>query len=69
MPLDYAIWSRIEEDALQLAGAKETKATYGQKLRKAALALTPSYVKKTCAGMKKRIQGVYAAKGHHYKKD
>ena len=60
---------RIEEDVLQLAGAKETKATYGQKLRKAALALTPSYVKKTCTGMKKRVQGVYAAKGHHYKKD
>ena len=27
MPLDYAIWSRIEEDALQLAGAKETMAS------------------------------------------
>ena len=69
MPLDYAIWSRIEDDALTLAGPKETKATYGKKLRKAALGLGPAYVQKVCGAMKERIQGVYAAQGHHYKKD
>ena len=68
-PLDCAIWSRIEDDALTLAGPKETKGTYGKKLRKAALGLGPAYVQKVCGAMKERIQGVYAAQGHHYKKD
>ena len=68
-PLDYAIWDKIEMKALKAAGKKETKATYGEKLKKAAKGLGVEYVKKVVGAMKKRIAGTYEAQGHHVKFD
>ena len=55
--------------ALKAAGKKETKATYGEKLKKAAKGLGVEYVKKVVGSMKKRIAGTYEAQGHHVKFD
>ena len=65
MPLDYSLWATIESTALAAAGPKESKASYTRKLTKAAKSLSVSYVKKTCASMKKRIKMTLDAGGQH----
>jgi len=69
MPLDYSIWEEIERKALEAAAKKETKASYGKKLKKVAKGLNVAYVKRVCAAMKKRIQGTFDAKGEHIQFD
>jgi hypothetical protein len=66
-PLDYSIWDDIEVKALNLAGKKETKASYAKIVKKVAKGLSVAYVKKTCAQMKKRIKKTLDAGGRHAK--
>ena len=65
MPLDYSIWAKIEAKALKSVKGRQTKDTWATVLRKAAQGLSPAYITKTCASMKKRIVATHKAKGAH----
>ena len=69
MPFDYSLWDAIEKKALKLAGKKESKKSYAEKLKKAARGLSVNYVKSTIGAMRKRICATFEAKGEHIKID
>lgn len=69
-PLDYSIWSLIEERVTKRAPAgSETKASYLKRLRLTALRLPSRLVTKAVMGMKSRIKAVHQAGGKDIKKD
>ena len=70
MPLDYALWSEIERRMLdaKIVGV-ETKRQYLARLRRTALGLPKSYIKKVLAQMKPRIQATVQMKGRHISMD
>ena len=70
MPLDYALWDRIQKDVLEAApDGRESKASYIARLEKAAKALPRAYVAKVVGRMKASITVVIEANGYHPKND
>ena len=72
MPLDYSIWTAIENKMDKTSPnnkVTESKADFLQRLERAARTLPRGFVRKTIARMKGNIQGVIAARGWHSKTD
>ena len=64
-PLDFFRWSEVERGmALHKHKVKETMTAFKARLPRVALSITCDVVKKAVAGMKKRAQAIYDAKGH-----
>ena len=67
--LDYNLWAEInkrmrEQQAKFLEGKKETKEKYMNRLRRTALALPTSVIKKAVGDMSRRVALVSKAKGN-----
>ena len=70
MPLDYAIWHKIEQSVTKGAPkGTETKAAFLARLRRAAMSLPKGYVKSVIGRMRGNIQALAAAGGHVPKND
>jgi biotin operon repressor len=68
MPLDFAIWKAIEDRMLQCEpDRKETREQYLARLRKCALGLPRTFVRKVIGRMRTNIKEVKDAKGYHGK--
>ena len=66
MPLDYALWSEIEQRVLAKPLAHdETKEQYLRRLQQTAFSLPRQLVKKVVLRMKKNIEATYESKGDH----
>ena len=64
MPLDFCLWSEIEERTLKNTGVdQETRSQYAARLRRTALRLPKDIVKNCLAKMKENILEVVKAKG------
>lgn len=68
-PLDYSIWAQMEKNAIAALKGGTTPKRWAEKVRSAAHNLSPAYIKRTCAAMKKRILATKKAKGSHIKED
>ena len=69
-PLDYAVWDAIEsrmKDSAPSGG--ESVQAYKQRLRRAALRLPESVVRKAVAGIPHRMKAVVEAKGGNIPRD
>ena len=70
MPLDYAIWTAIENAMDKKAHAgRESKSEYLARLEACARSLPRGFIRKVIARMKGNIQGIIDARGFHAKSD
>ena len=70
MPLDYAIWKKIEDKMLETEPeGTERKADFLKRLKRCAKTLPKGYVAKMIGRMKANLQGLVDAKGWHAKND
>ena len=70
MPLDYSIWDRIVELALNTPAKKaDTAATFAARLRRVALGLPKEYINKTLLKMSTQIEDIYQARGGQISSD
>ena len=70
MPLDYAIWHKIEQAVTRNAPkGTETKAAFLARLRRAAMSLPKGFVKAVIGRMRGSIQALAAAGGYVPKTD
>ena len=70
MPLDYAIWHKIEKKMLKDAPrGTETKDAYLKRFKKCAMTLPKGFVQKTIKRMKGNIQAIINARGYLPKND
>ena len=68
-PLDFCIWAEIEKRALATRSAAETKTQYQKRLRKVALHMPRSLVRKAVEGIKQRAQDIFDADGKNIPRD
>jgi hypothetical protein len=70
MPLDYAIWNRIEQIMNEEApNGCESKVRFLARLRKVAKGLPKAWVRSQVLKMKANLQGIIDAKGWHARND
>ena len=70
MPLDFALWSRISKQLMDEAPeGDETKEVFLKRLRKIAMSLPKSYVKKVIARMRPNLKALKDAHGYTPKND
>ena len=70
MPLDFSLWHEVEQKVLAKdVKGKESKKAYSARVRKTALKLPASVIKKCLASMKKRIKATEEAKGKYTSMD
>ena len=67
---DYALWKEINkrmrrQEKNWAATKKETRAGYMARLRRTAMRLPETFIRKSIGDMARRCQRLYAAKGHH----
>lgn len=68
MPLDYAVWTAIESKMLECEpDGKESREKYLARLRRCALGLPRSFIRKVIGRMRKNIREVKDARGYHGK--
>ena len=68
--LDYAIWEHVNrnmrrQESKWRGNKKESRKAYLERLRRTALRLPPSVVRKSVRSLKRRCQQVYDAEGGH----
>lgn len=68
--LDYAIWAHVNrnmrrQESKWRGNKKESRKAYLERLRRTALRLPPSVVRKSVRSLKRRCQQVYDAEGGH----
>ena len=68
-PLDFSIWAEIERRTLSGRAASETRAAYKKRLRRVALRMPRSLVRKAVESIKQRAQAIFDADGKNIPRD
>ena len=68
-PLDFSLWSRIEEKALAGRRPAESRESYKARLRRVALGLPRPLVQKIVESIKSRAQAIFEADDKNIAKD
>ena len=69
-PLDFALWQEVQNRmAAQVAPNKESAEKFKQRLRKTAMSIPESVVRKMLTSIKGRAQSIYEMNGGHIPRD
>ena len=68
-PLDYSLWSAIDDKALKQSKSGETADAYKKRLRRIALRMPKKVVRVAVEQIKKRAEAIFAADGDNILRD
>ena len=68
-PLDYSLWSAIDDKALKESKSGETADAYKKRLRRIALRMPKKVVRVAVEQIKKRAEAIFAADGDNILRD
>lgn len=68
-PLDFSLWAEVHKQTLDSRPKAETKQSYKARLRKVALRMPRTFVRKAVQNIKKRAQQIFDAEGYDIPRD
>ena len=67
--MDFSLWAEVHKQTLDSRPKAETKQSYKARLRKVALRMPRTFVRKAVQSIKKRAQQIFDAEGYDIPRD